>query len=92
VGLHRITPPTGGGLGPGDAGRQRHPVCLAEGRAYNVDDALWAAILAQQDEAGRVRFLRCLEARKRVENWTLLGRQLANAGRFLLDLPKRALG
>lgn len=30
------------------------PVCLAEGRAYNVDNALWAAILAQQDEAGRV--------------------------------------
>jgi hypothetical protein len=56
------------------------PVCLAEGRAYNVDDALWAAILAQQDEAGRVRLLRCLEARKRAENWTLLGRQLANAG------------
>ncbi|TVR58813.1 MAG: GTP-binding protein HSR1, partial [Candidatus Competibacteraceae bacterium] len=52
------------------------PVCLAEGRAYNVDDALWAAILAQQDEAGRVRLLRCLEARKRLENWTLLGRQL----------------
>lgn len=68
------------------------PVCLAEGRAYNVDDALWTAILAQQDEAGRVRLLRCLEARKRAENWTLLGRQLANAGRFLLDLPKRMLG
>ncbi len=68
------------------------PVCLAENRVYNVDDALWAAILAQQNEAGRVRLLRCLEERKRVENWTLLGRQLANAGRFLLDLPKRAWG
>ena len=68
------------------------PVCLAKNRVYNVDYTLWAAILAQQDEAGRVRLLRCLEARKRVENWALLGRQLANAGRFLLDLPKRAWG
>ncbi len=68
------------------------PVCLADGRIYNVDNALWAALLDQQDEAGKVRFLRCLEQRKRAENWTLLRRQLANTGRFLLDLPGRALG
>jgi hypothetical protein len=68
------------------------PVCLAEGRVYNVDDALWAAILDRRDEAGKLRFLRCLEQRKREENWTLLRRQLANAGRWLLDLPGRALG
>lgn len=60
------------------------PVCLAEGRIYNVDDALWVAMLERQDEAGKVRFLRCLERRKRTENWTLLRRQLANAGRWLL--------
>ncbi|MEI2780636.1 MAG: GTP-binding protein HSR1, partial [Candidatus Competibacter sp.] len=40
------------------------PVCLAEGRTYNVDDTLWAAILERQDAASRVRFLRCLEDRK----------------------------
>jgi hypothetical protein len=68
------------------------PVCLAEGRVYNVDDVLWAAILERQDEADRVRFLRCLEQRKRAENWSLLRRQLANAGRWLLELPGRALG
>jgi hypothetical protein len=68
------------------------PVCLAEGRVYNVDDALWAAILERQDEAGKVRFLRCLEQRKRAENWTLLRRQLTNTGRWLLDWPGRALG
>jgi predicted GTPase len=68
------------------------PVCLAEGRVYNVDDALWAAILERQDEAGKVRFLRCLEERKRVENWVLLRRQLANAGRWLLDLPGKVIG
>ncbi|MCB1776086.1 MAG: 50S ribosome-binding GTPase [Candidatus Competibacteraceae bacterium] len=67
------------------------PVCLAEGRVYNIDDALWAAILARQDEAGKVRFLRCLEQRKRDENWTLLRQQLTNAGRWLLKLPERTL-
>lgn len=67
------------------------PVCLAPGRVYNVDDALWAAILDRQDEARRVRFLRCLDQRKRKENWTLLFRQLANTGRFLLELPGRML-
>jgi hypothetical protein len=59
------------------------PVCLASERIYNVNDALWAAMLDRQDEAGKVRFLRCLEQRKREENWTLLRRQLANAGRWL---------
>ena len=67
------------------------PVCLAEGRVYNVDDAFWAAILGRQSEANKVRFLRCLEARRRSENWALLGRQLANTGRLLLALPGRAL-
>jgi uncharacterized protein len=59
------------------------PVCLAEGRTYNVDDALCAAILHHQPEANRVRLLRCLRARKREEDWNLLWRQLGNAGRIL---------
>ena len=63
------------------------PVCLAENRTYNVDDALWAALLDQQDEAIKGRFLRCLNQRIREENWVLLRRQLANAGRWLLKLP-----
>jgi predicted GTPase len=63
------------------------PVCLAEGKIYNVDDALNAAMLRQQDEANRVRLLRCLRARKHEENWDLLWRQLGNAGRILLSLP-----
>lgn len=67
------------------------PVCLAAGRIYNVDDALWAVILERQDEVNRARFLRCLEARKRRENWALLGRQLLNAGRWLAELPGRVL-
>jgi uncharacterized protein len=63
------------------------PVCLAEGKTYNVDDALNAAMLRQQDAANRVRLLRCLQARKREENWDLLWRQLGNAGRILLTMP-----
>lgn len=63
------------------------PVCLAEGKTYNVDDALNAAMLRQQDAANQVRLLRCLRARKHEENWDLLWRQLGNAGRILLSLP-----
>lgn len=62
------------------------PVCLAEGKTYNVDDALNAAMLRQQDAANQVRLLRCLRARKHEENWDLLWRQLGNAGRILLSL------
>ena len=63
------------------------PICLAENRIYNVGDVLWAAMLDQQDEAIKARFLRCLDQRIREENWVLLRRQLANAGRWLLKLP-----
>ncbi len=65
------------------------PVCLAEGRVYNVADSLWTAILNQMDHAQRTRLLRCRDESRREENWNLLRRQLANAGRFLLALPKR---
>ena len=68
------------------------PVCLADGRVYNVDDALWSAMLAQQDEALRARLLRCLQAQRRHENWALLRRQLVATGRLLADLPGRVLG
>nr|WP_281432372.1 GTPase domain-containing protein [Desulfatitalea alkaliphila] len=67
------------------------PVCLAPERTYNVEDTLWAAILAHQDDARRARFLRCLETRRRQENWHLAWRQLANTGRLLLEVPKRLL-
>lgn len=59
------------------------PVSLAEGRHYNVEDGLWAAIIGSEDEARRARFLRLLPARQRQENWSLLRRQLASAGRLL---------
>lgn len=65
------------------------PVCVAEGRSYNVDDALWSMILSQQDAALRTRLLRCMEARRREENWQLLARQLRATGRLLRGLPKK---
>ena len=61
------------------------PVCLAEGRIYNVDDALWSAMLFHQPDANRVRLLRCVQARRQEENWTLLRRQLINAGRIVVE-------
>ena len=68
------------------------PVCLAEGRTYNLSDSLWAAIIIHHSAANRVRLLRLRGAQHRAENWTLLRRQLANAGRFLMELPGRLLG
>jgi len=68
------------------------PVCLAEGRVYNVEDSLWVKLLNRQTAANKVRFLRCLDERKRVEDWQLLRRQLAGAGRFLASLPGRLAG
>ncbi|SNX59125.1 hypothetical protein SAMN06296273_0567 [Nitrosomonas ureae] len=64
------------------------PVSLQEGKIYNVDDTLWAAILNHQDEALRIRLMRCLDAKKRAEDWIMLRRQMAGAGRFLRDLPE----
>lgn len=63
------------------------PVCLAEGRDYNVSDTLWAAMLAAEDGARRARLLRCLEARRREQDWSLLWRQLKSTGRLLKRLP-----
>ena len=68
------------------------PVCLAEGRVYNVDDSLWVTLLDRQGGADKVRLLRCLDERKRAEDWPLLRHQLAGAGRFLAKLPGRLMG
>lgn len=64
------------------------PVSLSKDKIYNVDDTLWSAILDHQDEALRVRLIRCLDARKRAEDWVMLRRQMVGAGRFLRDLPE----
>lgn len=63
------------------------PVCLSEGRTYNVDDVLWAAILDQHDDALKARLHRHLGTRKYMEELATLRKQLVNAGRFLWKLP-----
>ncbi len=63
------------------------PVCLMQDKIYNVNDTLWAAMLDLQNEALRVRLLRCLDAKKHAEDWIMLRRQMVGAGRFLRDLP-----
>lgn len=65
------------------------PVCLAADRVYNVDDVLWARMLAHQSEAERNRLIRCLAERRREENWSLLRRQLASGGRWIAGLGSR---
>ncbi len=67
------------------------PVCLAPERLYNVDDALSAAMILEQDDARRVHLMRCLKARRSEEDWTLLWRQMANSGRLIKTVAK-ALG
>lgn len=71
------------------APEQLVPVSLKEGASYNVDDALWAAILQQQPAAEKARFLRCISERRREENWSLLWQQLRSTGRLLRTLPRR---
>lgn len=67
------------------------PVCLASERLYNVEDALWAAILARQDDAERARFLRCLSHHRKAENWRLLWQQIGNSGRLLKPILEATL-
>jgi uncharacterized protein len=59
------------------------PVCAAPGRVYNVEDALWAAMLFELPEAHRVRLLRCQRARRSEQGWRKLREQLVNGGRYL---------
>ncbi len=64
------------------------PVCAAPGRVYNVDDALWAAMLFEFPEANRVRLLRCQRVRRSEQDWGKLRNQLRNGGRFLVSLAR----
>ena len=68
------------------------PVCLRSGGTWNVDDALWTVLIARQDASRRVRLLRCLQARRSEENWTLLATQLRRSGRLLGQAARNMLG
>lgn len=68
------------------------PVCLAEGRYYNVDDALPAAMVSHHNAARRVLLMRCLKARRSEESWGLLWQQLKNSGQLIGSAGKALLG
>ncbi len=59
------------------------PVCLAEGRVYNVDDGLIPAILHSMSAAQRAKYQRCLRQSYDDEYWRRLWQQAANSGRWL---------
>lgn len=60
------------------------PVCLAEGRLYNVDEGLIPVILNSLSGAQRLKYLRCLRELKDEEYWRQLRSQAVNAGRVIL--------
>jgi len=64
------------------------PVCLAEGREYNIDDTLPAAMIQHQDAARRMLLTRCLKARRSEENWQLLWQQLSGSGRLIMTAAR----
>lgn len=59
------------------------PVCLAEGRVYNVDDGLIPAILHSMTAAQRVKYQRCLRQAYDDDYWRRIWQQAANSGRWL---------
>jgi predicted GTPase len=67
------------------------PVCLAEGRHYNVDDALGAALVLNHNDARRLLLIRCLKSRRSEEHWQLTKRQLLNSGRLLQKVSSALL-
>jgi predicted GTPase len=60
------------------------PVCLLEGKCYNIDEGLIPAIVASLGAAQRLKYLRCLREFQDEEYWRKLREQAANAGRILL--------
>ncbi|GAB4258932.1 MAG: hypothetical protein Kow0065_08780 [Methylomicrobium sp.] len=60
------------------------PVCLKEHRTYNVE-AVWSAVAGKLPESLRAQYLRCLVNAQEKEKWALLKKQLASAGRYVVD-------
>ncbi len=67
------------------------PVCLLEGRVYNVEEGLVPAILTFLGDAQRLKYLRCLREFKDEEYWRRLREQAVNSGRILLKAGWRLL-
>lgn len=67
------------------------PVCLLEGKLYNVEEGLVPAILTFLGAAQRLKYLRCLREFKDEEYWRRLREQAVNSGRILLNTGWRLL-
>lgn len=67
------------------------PVCLAQDRTYNVDEALIPAIVESLPAAQRSRYLRCLREQKDEQYWDQLWQQSHNAGRVVFKMGMNAL-
>ncbi|HEY2253396.1 MAG TPA: GTPase [Planctomycetaceae bacterium] len=67
------------------------PVCLLEGKSYNVEEGLIPAILASLGDAQRLKYLRCLREFQDEEYWRRLREQAVNAGRILLKTGRQVL-
>ena len=67
------------------------PVCLEQGRIYNVDEALIPAVLERIPDAGRARYLRALKEFKDEQAWRMLGQQAKAGGRLLKHLGLQAI-
>lgn len=59
------------------------PVNLNPGFEYNIEEGLIAAMFQQLDQAGQMRYLRCLNDYRKEDQWRLLWKQSQKAGRFI---------
>ncbi|GAB4277643.1 MAG: hypothetical protein Kow0065_24280 [Methylomicrobium sp.] len=59
------------------------PVNLKAGCEYNVEEGLIAAMFQQLGRAEQVRYLRCLKAHRKEDQWRLLWSQSQRAGCFI---------
>ncbi len=60
------------------------PVCLAPETPDDVTTSLLPSLYARFDQGRRRRLLRCLDAKRRQQQWSHLWTQAHNTGRFLL--------
>ncbi|PKM38544.1 MAG: hypothetical protein CVV06_00120 [Gammaproteobacteria bacterium HGW-Gammaproteobacteria-10] len=59
------------------------PVNLKRGFEYNIEEGLIAAIFQHLDQAGRMRYLRCLNEYRKEDQWHMLWKQSQKAGQFI---------
>jgi len=56
---------------------------------YNIEEGLIPTLLANLDEAKRIRYLRCMQAFKKADYWQQLWTQTCNAGTVMLNAASK---